>query len=67
MIYLEGRHQAKLTHEQYLGAWKSVNDIRAQMGEDKWQQFLYYVEEKISPLETVDCTYLTRAWAAKRK
>lgn len=67
VIYLEGRHTVQLTHEQYIGVWNSVNDIRAQMGEAVWQQFMRYVSNKITALDSVDCSYLTRAWAARRK
>lgn len=67
LTYLEGRHTVHLSQEQYVGVWESVNDIRVQMGEFKFQQFMDYVREKIAPLNTVDCTYLTRAWIVRKK
>lgn len=66
LIFIEGRHSVNLTKEQYIGAWHSVNDIQFQMG-DKWQEFMQYVEDKISDLEYVKSTYLTRAWSIKKK
>ena len=33
IVYLEGRHVIFMSPERYLGAWKSVNDLRVQLGE----------------------------------
>jgi hypothetical protein len=67
LTYLEGRNTVKLSQEQYMGAWDSVNDIRVQMGEVKFAQFMQYIKEKIAALNTIDCTYLTRAWVVRKK
>jgi ubiquinone/menaquinone biosynthesis C-methylase UbiE len=32
VVYLEGRHVIEMTPERYLGAWRSVNDLRVQLG-----------------------------------
>lgn len=67
VVYLEGRHVIEMTPERYLGAWRSVNDLRVQLGPEKFDAFLAFVEKRISSLPTIDATYLTRAWSAKRK
>lgn len=67
LTYLEGRHTAALTPQQYLGVWNSVNDIRAQMGEAVFKEFMQFIEQSISHLDVVNCTYLTRAWIMKKK
>jgi ubiquinone/menaquinone biosynthesis C-methylase UbiE len=67
VIYLEGRHIISMTPERYLGAWRSVNDLRVQLGTDKFASFLNFVEERISTHEVIEATYLTRAWSARRK
>jgi ubiquinone/menaquinone biosynthesis C-methylase UbiE len=36
IIYMQGRHAITMTPERYLTAWKSVNDIRFQLGSEKW-------------------------------
>lgn len=66
VVYLEGRHTMRQSPEHYLGVWKSVNDIRAQAGEENFARFLKFVEEKMKGLDYVETTYLTRAWAARR-
>jgi SAM-dependent methyltransferase len=66
VIYLEARHTAKLTPAQYLGAWRSVNDLQVQLGPDLFKRFLGYVEKRTAGMSTIDTTYLTRAWAARR-
>jgi ubiquinone/menaquinone biosynthesis C-methylase UbiE len=66
VVYIEGRHVAQQTPEQYLGAWRSVNDLQVQLGPTLFQRFLDLVERKTVGLPTVTTTYLTRAWAARR-
>jgi ubiquinone/menaquinone biosynthesis C-methylase UbiE len=66
VLYLEGRHTSKQTPAQYLGAWRSVNDLQVQLGPQLFQKFLGYVAERTAGMESLDTTYLTRAWAARR-
>jgi ubiquinone/menaquinone biosynthesis C-methylase UbiE len=66
VIYFEARHTAKQTPAQYLGAWRSVNDLQVQLGPDLFKEFLDYVEKRTKGMSTIDTTYLTRAWAARR-
>lgn len=67
VVYLEGRHIIPMTPERYLGAWRSVNDLRVQLGPEKFDAFLGFVEDRIKGLEVIEATYLTRAWSARRK
>ncbi len=66
VVYLEGRHVLEMNPNRYLGAWRSVNDIRVQLGPDKFDAFMIFVEEKIADLDIIEVTYLTRAWSARR-
>jgi ubiquinone/menaquinone biosynthesis C-methylase UbiE len=66
VVYLEGRHVGVQTPAQYLGAWRSVNDLRVQLGPDLFDKFLDFVERKTSGAAKIETTYLTRAWAARR-
>jgi len=66
VIYIEGRHVVKMTRERYLGAWRSVNDLQVQLGPEKFDEFMTYVEDKVANLSSIDATYLTRAWSASR-
>jgi ubiquinone/menaquinone biosynthesis C-methylase UbiE len=66
VLYLEGRHVNRQTPEEYLGAWRSVNDLQVQLGAVLFQKFLDYVRQRTSALSAIETTYLTRAWAAQR-
>ena len=66
VVYLEGRHVIEMTPERYLGAWRSVNDLRVQLGPEKFEAFLAFVEQRIAGLQVIEATYLTRAWSARR-
>jgi len=66
ILYLEGRHVARQTPEDYLGVWRSVNDLQVQLGREVFGQFLRYVERRVAALPTIETTYLTRAWSARR-
>lgn len=65
VIYLEGRHVVKQTPSEYIGVWWSVNDIRVQAGEERFNKFMDYVEEKVKDLPYIETTYQTRAWVAR--
>jgi SAM-dependent methyltransferase len=67
VVYLEGRHVIEMTPERYLGAWRSVNDLRVQLGPEEFDSFLSFVGKRISGLSTIEATYVTRAWSARRK
>lgn len=67
VVYVEGRHTISMSPERYLGAWRSVNDLRFQLGPDLFARFLGFIEEKVSGLDCIATTYLTRAWSARRK
>ncbi|HEV2675059.1 MAG TPA: methyltransferase domain-containing protein [Aliidongia sp.] len=66
VVYLEGRHVSHQTPEQYIGAWRSVNDLQVQLGTDLFAAFIRYIEGKTAGLATIETTYLTRAWTARR-
>lgn len=67
MVYIEGSHIQTFTPEQYCGVWESVNDIRAQAGEDKFSQFMSYVREQVKNKEVIETTYKTRAWICRKR
>ena len=67
VVYLEGRHVIEMSPERYLGAWRSVNDLRVQLGPEKFDAFLAFIEKRIAGLQLIKATYLTRAWSARRK
>lgn len=67
VVYIEGRHVIEMTPDRYIGAWRSVNDLRVQLGDENFDAFMTYVHDKVSHLESIEATYLTRSWTARRK
>ena len=67
VVYHEGEHTIKMSPERYVGIWRSVNDIPNQIGVDKFKIFLNFIENRLSDVELIDATYLTRAWSAIRR
>ncbi len=66
VIFIEGRHEVKMTLDRYMGVWKSVNDLPVQLGIDKFNKFLQFVEQQLSGSGSICTTYLTRSWSARR-
>lgn len=66
VLYLEGRHSVQQTPAQYLGVWRSVNDLQVQLGPELFRDFLNWTEKRIAGLRTIETTYVTRAWAVRR-
>ncbi len=66
-LYLEGRHTEKQSVKRYVGLWQSVNDVRVQAGEERFQQFIDYIEKTLADVEYVEAEYITRAWIAQTK
>lgn len=62
VIYVDAVDVIQRTHEEYIGAWRSVNDIQAQLGREKFEEFISDVEKIIKKREFVEVHYLTRAW-----
>jgi hypothetical protein len=54
-----------MTPEAYIGAWRSVNDIQVQMGSKAFEEFMSFVEKKVSDQKEIHAEYQTRAWVAK--
>ena len=66
VFYIDAIDIVYRTHEEYLGAWRSVNDIQAQLGPKKFNSFIDDIETILADYREVDVHYLTRAWVAKK-
>ena len=42
-----GAHDAVMTKERYMGAWRSVNDIQAQAGPERFEEIMKRIEQKV--------------------
>jgi ubiquinone/menaquinone biosynthesis C-methylase UbiE len=67
VLYLESEDRVNVPRERYIGAWESVNDVRSQLGEQKFGEFIAYVKKLTEGQSSIPVTYLTRAWAARKK
>jgi SAM-dependent methyltransferase len=66
VLYMESKYLIPFTPERYIGAWRSVNDLRVQLGNEKFNRFLAWVEQRIEGLAVIEATYMTRAWVARK-
>ena len=66
LIYMEGMHEVQMDQERYLGAWRSVNDIQAQAGPDRFAEILDFVKEITDSLPSITVPYKTRAWTVQK-
>ena len=62
--YCEYLNEVKISKDHYIGAWHSVNDIRSQLGEKKFSEFIKTIEKILINVNLIDVHYLTRAWIA---
>jgi SAM-dependent methyltransferase len=67
LVYAECRHTVRQTPAEYLGVWRSVNDVQVQLGPERWQRFLGEVERLIAGQDSIETTYLTRLWTVRRR
>ena len=67
VVYLEDSHTIKMSGDRYITAWKSVNDLRVQLGPQKFERFLCFIQERLSGIDEIEAAYLTRARTASRK
>jgi len=65
--YIETVNKVCVSPERYIGAWRSVNDIRSQLGEENFAKFITQVSTIVSGVKHVEVYYMTRAWISKIK
>ena len=66
VVYADAVDVVHRSHEEYIGAWRSVNDVQSQLGKDKFSRFIDDVAKIITEYPTVEVHYLTRAWIARK-
>ena len=67
VVYLESQHTIRFTPEAYLGVWRSVNDLRVQLGPELFNRFLDFVERRVAGVAEISAIYMTRAWTARKR
>lgn len=64
VVFMEAEHDMTVSRERYLGAWRSVNDIQAQAGPERFAAILRGIESMTEGMATITVPYKTRAWSA---
>lgn len=67
VIFTETCHDIVMPKANYIGAWRSVNDIQAQAGPERFEKIIASIEQILSSMDTITVPYKTRAWTAQRK
>ena len=62
VIYMDATDVFLRTPEEYIGAWRSVSDVRAELGEENFHMFLIDLEIILKTMEQVEVHCQTRAW-----
>lgn len=65
VLFCEAPHSLTMSRDRYLGVWDSVNDVRAQAGEDRWMRIRDMIQDEIAGLEPIVVKYRTRAWTVR--
>jgi len=66
-LFIEAQYKIAMTHERYLGAWRSVNDIQAQAGPKCFELLLKRISDLIANLDYVTVPYKTRSWTVSKR
>ena len=65
ILYMEAPHWEKMTKERYMNAWRSVNDIQVQAGEEGFKRILEKIENIISDMDQIEVPYRSRSWTVQ--
>ncbi len=65
IIFMECMHDEWMSKERYINIWRSVNDVRVQAGERKFQNILKNIEAFLSDCNEISVPYKSRAWTAR--
>jgi SAM-dependent methyltransferase len=66
VVFMEAAHTEVMSRERYLGVWRSVNDIQAQAGPERFAEIMRAIERETQAMERIEVPYRTRAWFARR-
>ena len=66
-IYMDAIDKVMVEKERYIGAWRSVNDVRHQLGEEDFTKFIDTISGMLANVTEVDVFYQTRAWLAVKR
>ena len=65
-VYTEISFDEEIPKDRYIGAWKSVNDIRVQAGEDGFKRIISNIKDKLKSFDLIQVPYKNTAWTAQK-
>ena len=66
-IFMEAPHEETMSPDRYIGIWRSVNDVRVQAGEERFNKIVNAIKEEIKGLDVIRTYYRTRAWTVQKR
>lgn len=66
-IFLECAHDEQMSKERYINIWRSVNDIRVQAGEQKFEKIMNKIQDLLAGCSEISVPYRSRAWTMRVK
>ncbi|MGY3488147.1 ubiquinone/menaquinone biosynthesis C-methylase UbiE [Bradyrhizobium sp. USDA 4011] len=61
-IYMESSHKQVFSPERLLASWKAGHDIPSQVSAEIWQHVISEIARAIPKQDSIETTWLTRAW-----
>ena len=65
LVFVEASYTVAMSKERYIGAWRSVNDIQAQAGPERFEKIIEEIKKIINPYPEVVVPYKSRAWTVQ--
>lgn len=65
IVFMEASYEELMSKERYMNIWRSVNDIRVQAGELKFDQIMLNIEDILKDYDEISVPYKARAWTAQ--
>ena len=66
-LFIESSHEVTMSRERYLGAWRSVNDIQAQAGPERFREIMAAIDSLLESRVEISVPYRTRSWTVVRR
>lgn len=64
--FIETGYSEIMTKRRYTDVWRSVNDIQAQAGPERFERIMLMIEQTVSGMDEVVVPYKMRSWTAQR-
>jgi ubiquinone/menaquinone biosynthesis C-methylase UbiE len=62
-VFIEANHTRTISKSNYIETWKSVNDIRVQLGEVEFENLLKFIDKLFEDEELILNNYKTKSWS----